>query len=257
MAFKDLFSARAAQYTRFRPDYPPELIAFAASLAPDGALAWDCATGNGQAAYALAEHFRAIIATDASAEQLAHARRHERVEYRLARAEHSGLPNQCADLVTVAQALHWFDADAFFAEAKRVLKPNGAIVVWSYGDPSLDDAAADAILQRFNFATINDYWPTERRKVREAYQSIAFPFEEISTPHFEMQRSWTRAELVGYVGSWSAVTQYRSLTSTDPIPAFEAELAPLWSDDDRIVIRWPLTVRAGRKRHDGTGADAR
>jgi SAM-dependent methyltransferase len=247
VAFQDLFSERAAQYTRFRPDYPPELIAFAASLAAEHDLAWDCGTGNGQAAHALAEHFRVVIATDASAEQIAHARPHDRVAYRVARAENSGLPNECADLVTVAQALHWFDADAFFAEARRVLKPSGTIVIWSYGDPSIDAPDVDAILQRFNFETMEEYWPVERRKVREAYSSIALPFDEIATPTFGLERSWTRAELVGYVGSWSAVARYRSLKGDDPVPAFDAELARYWSDVDRRTVHWPLTVRAGRK----------
>ena len=247
MAFKDLFSERAAQYTRFRPDYPPALIAFAASLAPDRDLAWDCGTGNGQAACALGELFRVVIATDASVEQIAHARPHRHVEYRVAPAEQSGLPNECGDLVTVAQALHWFDAEAFYAEATRVLKPNGAIVIWSYGDPTLDDPDVDAITQRFNHGTMGDYWPVERGKVGEAYQSISFPFEEISALPYTLERSWTRAELTGYVGSWSAVARYRSVEGDDPIPAFDADLAQCWNDEDRHVIRWPLTVRAGRK----------
>jgi len=247
VTFKDLFSERAAQYTRFRPDYPAELIEFVASLAARRELAWDCGTGNGQAAYALGAHFDKVIATDASAQQIAHARQHPHVEYRVARAEDSGLPDGCADLVTVAQALHWFDANAFHAEAKRVLKPNGAIAIWSYGDPSLDDPAADAILQRFNFETMEKYWPVERAGVRDAYHSKPLPFEETPAPSFVLERSWTRAELVGYIGSWSAVARYRSLNGDDPIPIIDAELARVWNDATAHVVRWPITLRAGRR----------
>ena len=247
MTFRDLFSESAAQYTRFRPDYPAELIAFAASLAPQRDLAWDCATGNGQAAAALAEHFDRVIATDASAAQLEHARRRANIEYRVARAEDSGLPSEYTDLVTVAQALHWFDREAFYAEANRVLRPNGALVTWGYGDPTIGDPEADAILQRFNFQAMGQYWPVERGTLRDAYTSKPFPFETIDTPTFVLEREWTRAELVGYISSWSAVSRYRAMHSEDPIPVVDAEFAREWNSSARYLIRWPLLIRAGRR----------
>src|ERR1051325_1096525 len=210
MSFKDLFSQRASLYTRFRPDYPPELIAFAASVATKHDAVWDCGTGNGQAAVALAEHFANVIATDASAEQIARARPHDRVEYRVARAEASGLDNESVDLVTVAQALHWFDREAFFSGAHRVVRAGGALAVWSYGDPLIDEPAVDAVLQHFNHERMGSYWPVERGAVGEAYRAIAFPFVEVTAPSFTLEREWTLDELLGYLRSWSAVTRYMS-----------------------------------------------
>lgn len=176
MAFQDLFSAQAATYAAIRPDYPPALFAFLESVVERRRVAWDCATGNGQAALALTEVFDRVIATNASAEQIAHARAHQRIEYRVATAEASGLANASADLVTVAQALHWFDRDRFYAEAKRVLVPRGVLAVWSYGDPTIpDDDALDAALQHFNLVTLGAYWPAGRGLVGRATRQLVFP----------------------------------------------------------------------------------
>ncbi len=246
MGFQDLFSQRAAVYATARPDYPAELIAFAASLAPRRGLVWDCATGNGQAAAALAEHFDRVIATDASAQQLAQARVHDRVEYRVARAESSELADGSVDLVTVAQALHWFDLPRFYEEARRVLAPDGALVVWSYDDPALDEPAVDAVLQRFNHETMGAYWPTERAAVGAGYRLLPFPFSEVHAPPFMIERRWTLAELTGYLRSWSAVTRYQASHDDDAVATVEGELALAWGGRERQrLVRWPVIVRAG------------
>jgi len=251
--FQDFFSSRAAMYTRFRPDYPAELIDFVASLAHGHRLAWDCGTGNGQAAVALAAHFDRVIATDASAAQIARARTHERVEYRVVRAETSGLADHTVDLVTVAQALHWFDRAAFFDEARRVLVSGGAITVWTYGDPTIDEPAVDRLLQRFNHETMASYWPAERGVVGAAYAAMAFPFAEVPAPRYTLERTWTLGELGGYLRSWSAVTRYRTTHDDDPVAAFEAELARVWGDSERRhIVQWPITVRAGRSPYGKT-----
>ncbi len=241
------FAPRAAGYAAFRPTYPAELFDWLAALAPGRALAWDCATGSGQAARALAAHFDRVVATDASPEQLAHATPNAHVEYRVAPAEASGLPDACADLVTVAQALHWFDLDAFYAEAARVLAPGGALAVWSYGDPVLGEAALDAAF-RDAAAEVVAYWPPERRFVGDGYMSISFPFTERPAPAFRMERDWTLAEFAGYAGTWSAATRFAAATGRDATAALTAALAPAWGDPGRRVpVRWPLTVRAGHR----------
>ena len=247
--FADHFSARAARYAAFRPDYPPELVAWAASLAPRRGLAWDCATGSGQAAVALGEHFARVLATDASAAQIASARPHERVAYRVARAEASGIEDASVDLVTVAQALHWLDAGAFWSEVRRVLAPRGAVAAWGYGNPRLDDARADAELARFLEETVGPDWPPERATLLAGFRTLPFPFDEVAdAPRFELVRDWTLDELLGYASTWSATARHVERTGRDPVPELEAALRALWPGDGaaRAAVRWPIPLRAGR-----------
>src|ERR1051326_6107242 len=222
--FRDLFSSGAKSYAQFRPDYPEELLAFVAALPARREIAWDCGTGGGQAAIGLARYFTRVIGTDASAEQIAHARPHARVQYHVALAEASGLPDESVDLATVAQALHWFDIDAFYREAMRVLAPGGALAVWTYGEPVLDDDTADAILQRFNHGRMGPYWPAARAAVGAGYRDFSFPFHEVPSPSLTLERRWTLGELTGYVRSWSSVARYRGQHGEDPVIAFESEI---------------------------------
>jgi len=248
MAFQDLFSAQAATYAAIRPDYPPALFDFLASLVERRRLAWDCATGNGQAAVALAAFFERVIATDASAQQVEHARPHPRIEYRVATAEASGLPDAAVDLVTVAQALHWFDRDRFYEEAKRVLVPRGVLAVWSYGDPDIaDDAALDAALKHFNWVTMGPYWPAGRGLVGSATRQLVFPFDEIPAPPIDIVRHWTLDELAQYLRSWSSRAAYLKQHGTDPVSPFLDMLAPIWGQrDTRHEVRWGVTMRVGK-----------
>lgn len=245
--FSDHFSGRAAAYAAFRPRQPEALLAWAAALAPGRELAWDCGTGSGQAAVGLAAHFARVIATDASAAQLAHAAPHERVSYRVALAESSGLPDASVELVTAAQALHWFDIPAFFREAQRVLVPRGAIAVWAYGDARLDDPALAAILRHHSETTVGPCWPAERRLIHDAYRSFDFPFAEVAAPPFTLEARWTLAELAGYVRSWSATARFVAAEGRDPTEELERALAPGWGGvDARRTVWWPMVVRAGR-----------
>ncbi len=248
MAFQDLFSAQAATYAAIRPDYPPALFDFLESVVDRRRLAWDCATGNGQAALALAEFFEHVIATDASAQQLAHARANPRIEYRVATAEASGLADGSADLVTVAQALHWFDRDRFYAEVKRVLVPRGVLGVWSYGDPAIpDDSVLDAALQHFNLVTLGEYWPAGRGLVGRATRQLVFPFSEIAAPAIDIVRRWTLSELAQYLRSWSSCAAYLKRHGTDPVAPFLETLTPIWGDPEtRHELRWEVTMRVGR-----------
>lgn len=248
-AFKDYFSQQAAGYATYRPTYPAALFSFAASLVDTHELAWDCATGSGQAALGIAPYFTRVVATDASAAQIEHAGRHPHIEYRVANAEHSGLADTSVDLITVATALHWFDLDAFYMEAHRVLKAGGAIAVWGYGDPVLDVPALHAAVERFNFDTLADYWPVERSVLAGGYRSLPFPFDEIETPMWTLEETWTLSELLGYLRTWSAVQRYIDATHRDPVPELESELRDLWgAPEQRHRIQWPVRMRAGYKR---------
>ena len=242
--FQDHFSERAESYARFRPRYPAELMDWLASLTPGRALAWDAGTGNGQAAVALATHFQRVVATDASQDQIAYATPHPGVSYLVERAEAAGLPDASCDLVTAAQALHWFDPPAFFAEARRVLKPGGAIAVWSYVDPALAEPELDAVLQDFARAVWGD-WPPERPLAESGYRTLAFPFEEVTAPVFHLVRQPTMEELAGYLRTWSATRRYIRRTGMDPVAAVEARLVPLWPRGARNTLRWPMHIRAG------------
>jgi SAM-dependent methyltransferase len=246
-AFKDHFSARAAGYAKFRPTYPDSLFDWLARLAPGRALAWDAGTGNGQAARALAGRFDRVLATDASEQQIAHAEPRAGVTFRVGPAHESGLDAATCDLVTAAQALHWFDIPAFFAEAARVLRPRGALAVWTYGQPSLDDPACDAVLQRY-VHEVEPYWPPERALVETGYRTVAFPFEEIEPPALELELWSTVDAFAGYVRTWSATEHYGKALGRDPVAPVEAELRRLWPAGEPRRARWRLSVRAGRNR---------
>lgn len=245
--FKDHFSGHAALYSRFRPTYPPELYEFLAADAPARELAWDCATGGGQAATALADHFARVIATDASASQLKNAPKKANAEYRVATAEQSGLPNGCVDLITVAQALHWFSLGVFYAECHRVLKPGGLLAVWGYNLLSVSPEI-DPLVNHFYLETVGPYWPPEREILERGYHTLPFPFTEIPVPPFAMTARWSLAHLTGYIESWSAVQRYRKENNRDPLELLTAPLAAAWGDPEKERdISWPLDVRVGKK----------
>ena len=245
--FSDHFSSSASSYASFRPGYPPALFAWLASVAPDRQRVWDCATGSGQAAVHLANHFKHVAATDASAAQLAHAARCPGVQYAAMSAERCALRDDSASLVTVAQALHWFDQPAFFAEARRVLVTGGLLAVWSYGLLTLHDATLDDIVHRFHQEAMGPYWPPERRLVDEGYRSLKLPFEHVDAPTFAMHADWTLDRLAGYLSTWSAVQRARAVTGMDPVPDVVQSLRPAWGRDEEVRrLEWPLTLHVGR-----------
>jgi SAM-dependent methyltransferase len=248
MSFSDHFSGVSSAYAEFRPRYPDSLFRWLVDLPGRRNLALDCATGSGQAAVGLASRFDRVIATDVSAEQIGAATPHPRVDYRVAPAEASGLESESVDLVTVAQALHWLDRPAFFAEAQRVLRSDGVLAAWTYGNPRLDDAQADLVLQRFTSETVGPFWPPERALVDSRYRTIDFPFAEIEPPAFEMEAQWTLPALLGYIGTWSAATRFRAAKAYDPLPELAAGLQCSWGDPEvPHRITWPLSLRIGRR----------
>jgi SAM-dependent methyltransferase len=243
--FDDRFAEVAPGYAAHRPTYPRALFEALATWCRRRRCAWDCACGSGQASHGLAAEFDRVVATDASAAQIAAALPHPRIDYRVAPAHASGLAPRSVDLVTVAQALHWLDLDAFYAEAARVLEPGGVIAVWTYAAPQLEAPDANAVLQQFERQVIGPYWPAERRHVETGYRDLPFPFVEFTPPSFVMQVEWSRVDLLGYVGTWTATQAYRRATRIDPVVDLGVRLAGVWGSERRKV-RWPLHVRAGR-----------
>lgn len=246
MSFTDHFGGHAAGYAAHRPTYPAALFAFLAGAAPGRDLAWDCGTGSGQAATGLAEEFAAVVATDPSAGQLAHARAHPRVTYRPGDEGTSGLADRAADLVTAAQAAHWFDLDRFYAEVRRVARPGGLVALWTYGLATISPAV-DAVLLAFYRDRVGRYWPAERRHVETEYRDLPFPFEPVPAPPFSMTFTLDRPGLVAYVGTWSAVARCLEAEGRDPLPDLERALAAAWPDaSDTRTIRLALTLLLGR-----------
>jgi len=246
MAFKDHFSPLATRYSRFRPHYPEQLFDYLASLSPSHELAWDCATGNGQAAAGLARHFRRVVATDPSARQVSLAARHEKVLYVIATAEHCCLQNDSADLVTVAQALHWFDLEPFYEEARRVLRPKGILAAWSYGWARVC-GPVDEIVRHLHDDVLGPYWLDENRLVAEGYRTMAFPFEEQTSPRITMEARWCLDEMVGYLMTWSAAERYRKEKGIDPVGLVKGDLAEAWGHASvRREVSWRLNLRVGR-----------
>jgi SAM-dependent methyltransferase len=222
------------------------LFDWIASLTERHDAVWDCATGNGQAAKDLARIFRRVIATDASAQQIANAALGEHIEYRVANASDSGLPAASVSAVTVAQALHWLDPDSFYKEVKRVLEPGGAIVIWGYGDPVMETNELERIVHNFNRGTIEKYWTPQRQLLLDKYATVEFPFREIETPKLDLERRWTLHELTGYMRTWSATANYVKANGSDPVEGVEAMLAEHWGDSERRrLVTWPLFIRAG------------
>lgn len=246
--FTDHYTVVAGDYARYRPRYPDTLFEWLATRTSDRGRVWDCGTGSGQAAVSLARHFGEVIATDPSTAQLRNAAPAPRVRYVGMTAERAALADRSVGLVTVAQALHWFDRAKFFREVERVLVPGGALAVWSYGLFQITPVI-DEIIGAFHHGVVGPYWPPERSLVEAGYAGIEFPFEEEHPPVFSMEADWTLAQLAGFLSSWSAVGRYRTARQVDPIPELIHTLSVVWGPAERLRrIEWPLVVRLGRTK---------
>ena len=244
MTFADHFSARSAAYATFRPRYPEALFEFLARAAPARDAAWDAGTGNGQAAVGLARYFEHVTATDPSAAQIDCAMPCANVSYRVGAAERSELEDGSTDLVTAAQAVHWFDQPRFWPEARRVLRPRGVIAIWTY--PSFEiSPEVDGIIQRFYSGVVGPFWPPERRQVETRYQAIAFPFAEFQAPEFAIEQPMSLEDVAGYVRTWSATQGFIKHHHRDPVDDLAHDLTRVWGEGARAV-RWPVAMRIGR-----------
>ncbi len=249
--FNDHFSDRSGGYASFRPVYPAELFDYLAAHCELSECAWDCATGNGQAARSLSTHFRRVIATDASTNQIAAAELDTGIDYRVAKAEQSGIETSSVDLITIAQALHWFDLERFYTEAKRVLKPRGLIAVWCY-DLFLSSKEIDAVINYFYSDILGGYWPPERRHIEAHYHDLPFPFTLLHEanfssdpfPEFYMRADWDIEQVIGYLSTWSAVTHYQKDNNSNPLKIIEPALRKAWGNGKQL-LNWRLYLIAG------------
>ncbi len=243
--FKDLFSERPDAYARYRPTYPAAMFAWIAEHAPSRGLALDVATGNGQAALGLAEHFERVIGLDPSEAQLGSARAHPRVAYRVSRAEQLAADDASAAALVVAQALHWFDHAAFFREVRRVLAPGGLFAVSCYQISTITPEL-DAVVMDLYEAQLGAYWEPERKLVETGYRTIDFPFPELDVPAFDMHTTWSLDDLIGYLGTWSPLKRFKRERGFDPLAGTVPRLRAAWGDAAERAMRWPFSVRVFR-----------
>lgn len=240
---KDRFSNHAQQYAAFRPTYPKELYSFIFSYVKNFDFAWDCGTGNGQVARDLSPRFKIVEATDISEKQLTNAFRAKNISYSKA-GEKTTFPDNQFDLITVAQAIHWFDIPEFYKEVQRVGKKDAIIAVWGYGLVSITPEI-DNCLHDLYFKIVGSYWDKERRLIDEHYKTIPFPFAEIPTPEFKLSFAWGLEELEGYLSTWSSVQKYIQANQINPVERFMKEIRPLWKSDTQN-INFPLFLRLGK-----------
>lgn len=241
----DRFSSQAELYARYRIDYPPELYQWLLPQVPGRERAWDCATGNGQVALVLAEHFRQVEATDLSASQLAQAPTRPNITYQPSTAEHTPFPASHFDLITVAQALHWFELAAFNQEVKRLLRPGGVVAEWGYGlvqaGPELDP-----LIREFYAGTMRPYWDENRWHIDDEYARLPFPFAGVQQARFAVRRQWSAEWFLNYLRTWSSVVKYEKQHGQDPVLGIAEELTRLWGPGER-TIEFPVFARMGRK----------
>ncbi len=246
MDFKDYFSKQAKEYSKYRPKYPAELFAFLSSLLTEHNTAWDCATGNGQAAIGLEPFFDKIIATDASSSQIEHAELHPKIEYRTATAEKSGRATDSIDLLTVATAIHWINTDKFYPEAERIIKNGGVLAVWTYSETMINEEI-DEISKNFSRITIGEHWPEENKKAWDFENKIHLPFETIETPDFNVHLTWDLNDYLKYLYTWSATHNYMRNTGNNPIELAYKDFLKVWKDENiKRDIKMELKLKAGR-----------
>jgi SAM-dependent methyltransferase len=245
MSVKANFSNDAPIYKAYRPEYPDALFSYLASLASSHELAWDCGTGNGQAALGLISRFRSVIATDASHTQIAEALRNPQVQYVIALAERTPLPGKSVDLVTVASAAHWLEHDPFFAEVKRVVRPGGVIACWTYHLQTVNPGV-DEVVQRLYTDVLGPYWDANVRYMEDGYTSLPFPFDEIAPPRFQLVQKWDLGRLANFLGTWSGSCAYRKMNNREPVDEVREDLAAAWGDpQQQRDVTWNLYMRVG------------
>jgi SAM-dependent methyltransferase len=246
---KDLFSQQASAYAKYRPSYPAALFDYILSFVPARQTAWDCATGNGQAALSLAPYFNTVLATDSSEKQLQQATPADNIRYSVSTAEQTAFPDSTFDLITVAQAYHWFNFDAFAKEARRVARPGAIVAVWGYALPQPPDARLNELIQHFYTDTVGSYWDAERAWVDAWYRDIPFPYDELPAKEFSITVSWQPADLRGYLNSWSSVQHFIKANGYNPVDEIATQAKALWppaAGEAALPFSFPVFLRLGR-----------
>lgn len=240
------FNQQAVNYLRFRPNYPESLYDYLRSLLKEWHCAWDCGTGNGQAALALSKRFEEVIATDVNKAPLEAAPKRANIYYLCCPAEKTPIADQSVDLITIAQALHWFNFDLFYNEVRRVARESAVIAAWCYSLGQFNSALDKPIQQLYGQILGDNYWPSQRHYIDKEYRTLPFPFTLIKTPSFSIEKEMTLPELLGYLNTWSAVKEYELRNQKNPINLVAEELASSWGEPmKKHKISWPMHLLAG------------
>jgi SAM-dependent methyltransferase len=243
---KDNFSKQSREYSVFRPTYPDEVLDFILSLVNNKSAAWDCGTGNGQLAAKLSPHFQTVYATDISENQIGNAVKKDNIVYQVVSAEDAPFEEKAFDLITVAQAIHWFDFDKFYDKVNLTLKEDGILAVLGYNLMTIDPDC-DKIIQHLYADILGDqYWDKERKYLDEQYKTIPFPFKEIQAPVFSQKVQWSIGELTGYLNTWSAVQHYIKANQNNPVDAIQPQLEACWGNKEKKEVCFPTLLRIGR-----------
>jgi ubiquinone/menaquinone biosynthesis C-methylase UbiE len=245
---KDLFSNQASLYAQYRPGYPRGLYEYIIQQVTNRQLAWDCATGNGQAAVELAQYFEKVIATDISEKQLQQAQPHEKITYSITTAEQTPFADNSFDCITVAQAYHWFKFDEFGKEVKRVAKPDAIVAIWGYSLVVCEDDAVNTLINTFYRGTVGAYWDKERRYIDEHYTTVPFPYEPLPAKEFRISVQWNRQQLAGYFNTWSSVQHFIKANQYNPVNELAVEIEKVWGNDEAKDFYFPLFLKLGRVR---------
>jgi len=243
---KDLFSNQASLYAQYRPGYPHELYEYILQQVNNRQLAWDCATGNGQAAVELARYFDQVMATDISEKQLHQAQPHEKITYTVSTAEQTPFNSNSFDCITVAQAYHWFQFEAFAKEVTRVAKPGAIVAIWGYSLVVCEEEDINALIKTFYRETVGAYWDKERKYVDDHYATVPFPYEPLPSKEFKITVEWNRQQLIGYFNTWSSVQHFIKAHQYNPVDELAAAIEKLWPDDKSRNFYFPLFLKLGR-----------
>jgi ubiquinone/menaquinone biosynthesis C-methylase UbiE len=243
---KDLFSKQASLYAKYRPGYPKQLIEYVLSFVDPRETAWDCATGNGQAAILLSPYFKKIFATDISEKQISHAVPDPSIEYSLTNGEKTSFADNSFDLITVAQAYHWFHFESFYKEATRVGRPGAIVAVWGYGLLNTDDVGLSKWIRHFYSDIVGKYWDSERRYVDEEYKTVPFYFNELPSKRFQTDVEWNLADFIGYLNTWSSLQHFIKSNNYNPVDKLEEEIKSFWKKDQNKLFSFPIFMRIGK-----------
>ncbi|MGZ8537754.1 MAG: class I SAM-dependent methyltransferase [Flavisolibacter sp.] len=243
---KDLFSGHSKSYAKYRPGYPKELFDYILQFVDKKHKAWDCATGNGQAAVVLADYFQKVEATDISESQIKNAVAKNNIKYHVCPAEHTTFPDHSFDLITVAQAYHWLNWKKFRQEVIRTGKSNAVIAIWTYGLMKTDDEKLKQLIDHFYYDIISSYWDAERKYVDESYETVEFDYKPLPTKDFSINLNWNKEAFLGYLSSWSAVQNYIKQNQLSPLDHIQKDLETMWDNTTEKKIEFPVFLKLGR-----------